>query len=82
MTLVQHQREVSELIENVNQKTYAYRDVRSKNQDLLMTISKLKAKLKSTEKGKNVNRVASSSNVSLPWSKDSILKKRVVLHTK
>ncbi|GKA37184.1 hypothetical protein Tco_0723749 [Tanacetum coccineum] len=55
MTRVQQQREVNELIENINQKTYAYGDVRSKNQDLLMTISKLKAKLKSIEKGKNVN---------------------------
>ncbi|GJV11978.1 hypothetical protein Tco_1353519 [Tanacetum coccineum] len=55
MTRAQHQREVIELIENVNQKTYAYVDVRYKNQDLLMTISKLKAKLKSVEKGKNVD---------------------------
>ncbi|GKD75446.1 hypothetical protein Tco_1333728 [Tanacetum coccineum] len=54
-TRAQHQREVNELIENVNQKTYAYGDVRSKNQDLLMTISELKAKLKSVEKGKNVD---------------------------
>ncbi|GJS68421.1 hypothetical protein Tco_0682986 [Tanacetum coccineum] len=52
---VQHQREVDELIENVNQNTYAYGDVRSKNQDLFMTISELKAKLKTAEKGKNVN---------------------------
>ncbi|GKC56287.1 hypothetical protein Tco_1083885 [Tanacetum coccineum] len=48
-TRVQHQQEVNELIENVNQKTYAYGDVRAKNQDLLMTISKLKAKLKLAE---------------------------------
>nr|GEV81574.1 integrase, catalytic region, zinc finger, CCHC-type, peptidase aspartic, catalytic [Tanacetum cinerariifolium] len=51
----QHQREGNELIEYVNQKTYAYGDVCSKNQDLLMTISELKAKLKTFEKGKNVN---------------------------
>ncbi|GKB73985.1 hypothetical protein Tco_0935397, partial [Tanacetum coccineum] len=43
------------LIENVNQKTYAYEDVQSQNQDLLMTMSELKAKLKSVEKGKNVD---------------------------
>ncbi|GJV14782.1 integrase, catalytic region, zinc finger, CCHC-type containing protein [Tanacetum coccineum] len=55
MTRVQHQQEVNELIENVNQKTYAYGDVHAKNQDLLMTISELKAKLKIVEKGKNVN---------------------------
>ncbi|GJX87214.1 hypothetical protein Tco_0339228 [Tanacetum coccineum] len=54
-TRVQHQREVSELIENVNQKTYAYSGVRSKNQDLLMTISELKDKLKIVKKGKDVN---------------------------
>ncbi|GJV53381.1 hypothetical protein Tco_1449122 [Tanacetum coccineum] len=55
VTRVQHQREVNELIENVNQKTYAYGDVHSKNQDLLMIISKLKDKLKTIEKGKDVN---------------------------
>ncbi|GJT17196.1 retrovirus-related pol polyprotein from transposon TNT 1-94 [Tanacetum coccineum] len=35
-TQAQHQQEVNELIENISQKTYAYGDVRSKNQDLLM----------------------------------------------
>ncbi|GKB41953.1 hypothetical protein Tco_0886895 [Tanacetum coccineum] len=44
------QREISELIENVNQKTYAYADVRSQNQHLLITISELKSKLKDAEK--------------------------------
>ncbi|GJU97148.1 hypothetical protein Tco_1326419 [Tanacetum coccineum] len=48
-------REIIELIENVNQKTYAYTDVRAQNQDLLITIYKLKAKLKNVEKGKSVN---------------------------
>ncbi|GJU40419.1 hypothetical protein Tco_1193376 [Tanacetum coccineum] len=47
--------EVDEFIENVNKKTYTYGDVRFKNQDLLMTIFELEAKLKSAEKGKNVN---------------------------
>ncbi|GKD42058.1 hypothetical protein Tco_1266703, partial [Tanacetum coccineum] len=54
-TWTQHQKEVDELIEHVNQKTYAYGDVRSQNQDLLMTISELKNKLKTIKKGKNVN---------------------------
>ncbi|GJZ28720.1 integrase, catalytic region, zinc finger, CCHC-type containing protein [Tanacetum coccineum] len=54
-TRAQHQRKVNELIENFNQKTYAYGDVHSQNQDLLMTISELKDKLKTIEKGKNVN---------------------------
>ncbi|GJX42008.1 hypothetical protein Tco_0256998 [Tanacetum coccineum] len=49
-TRTQPQREINELIENVNQKTYAYVDVRAKNQDLLITISELKAKLKNVEK--------------------------------
>ncbi|GJS92859.1 retrovirus-related pol polyprotein from transposon TNT 1-94 [Tanacetum coccineum] len=55
MKRVQHKWEGNELIENVNQKTYAYGDVRAKNQNLLMAISELKDKLKTAEKGKNVN---------------------------
>ncbi|GJT67098.1 hypothetical protein Tco_1018578 [Tanacetum coccineum] len=49
-TWTQSQKEINELIENVNQKTYAYGDVRAKNQDLLITISELKAKLKMQKK--------------------------------
>ncbi|GJZ69350.1 retrovirus-related pol polyprotein from transposon TNT 1-94 [Tanacetum coccineum] len=44
ITRSQHQKEVDELIQHVIQKTYAYGDVRVENQDLLMTISKLKRK--------------------------------------
>ncbi|GJW18540.1 hypothetical protein Tco_0025976 [Tanacetum coccineum] len=54
-TQTQHQKEVDELIEHVNQKTYAYADVRAQNQDLLMTICELKDKLRTNEKGKYVN---------------------------
>ncbi|GJU45940.1 hypothetical protein Tco_1203206 [Tanacetum coccineum] len=54
-TRSQHQKEVDELIENVNQKTYAYADVRAQNQDLLMIIFVLINKLRTIEKGKNVN---------------------------
>ncbi|GJZ31143.1 hypothetical protein Tco_0576190 [Tanacetum coccineum] len=54
-TRTQHQKEVDELIKHVNQKTYAYADVRAQNQDLLMTISELKDKLRTNEKGKHVN---------------------------
>ncbi|GJR35632.1 hypothetical protein Tco_1211316 [Tanacetum coccineum] len=50
-TRTQTRREMDELIENVNQKTCAYGDVRAKKQDLLITISGLKAKLKNIEKG-------------------------------
>ncbi|GJZ57479.1 retrovirus-related pol polyprotein from transposon TNT 1-94 [Tanacetum coccineum] len=54
-TRAQHQQEVNELVENISQKTYAYGDVCSKNQDLLMVISELKEKLKTFEKEKDVN---------------------------
>ncbi|GJW56143.1 retrovirus-related pol polyprotein from transposon TNT 1-94 [Tanacetum coccineum] len=54
-TRAQHQNEINEMIENVNQKTYDYADVCAQNQDLLMTISKLKSKLRTIDKGKNVN---------------------------
>ncbi|GJV50844.1 integrase, catalytic region, zinc finger, CCHC-type containing protein [Tanacetum coccineum] len=54
-TRTQHQKELDELIELVNQKTYAYADVRAQNQDHLITISELKNKLKTVDKGKNVN---------------------------
>ncbi|GKC15360.1 hypothetical protein Tco_1012142, partial [Tanacetum coccineum] len=49
-TRTQTQKEISELIENVNQKMYAYEDVQSQNQDLLITISELKEKLKTAKK--------------------------------
>ncbi|GJU44691.1 hypothetical protein Tco_1201957 [Tanacetum coccineum] len=49
-TQTQTQREINKLIESVNQKTYAYRDVRSLNQDLLIIISELKAKLNNDKK--------------------------------
>ncbi|GJV79320.1 hypothetical protein Tco_1515190 [Tanacetum coccineum] len=55
VTRTQHQKELDELIEHVNQKTYAYADVRAQNQDVLMTISKLKNNLKTIDNGKNVN---------------------------
>ncbi|GJY21836.1 retrovirus-related pol polyprotein from transposon TNT 1-94 [Tanacetum coccineum] len=51
----QHKKELDELIEHVNQKTYAYADMRAQNQDLLITIYELKNKLQTIDKGKNVN---------------------------
>ncbi|GJT40267.1 hypothetical protein Tco_0940132 [Tanacetum coccineum] len=54
-TRTQHKKELDELIELVNQKTYAYADVRAQNKNLLITISELKNKLKTVDKGKNVN---------------------------
>ncbi|GKC30289.1 hypothetical protein Tco_1037583, partial [Tanacetum coccineum] len=61
VTRAQHKKEVDELIQCVDQKTYAYGDVRAKNQDLLMTISELKSKLRTIEKEKNVNTKFDSS---------------------
>ncbi|GJZ41544.1 hypothetical protein Tco_0588430, partial [Tanacetum coccineum] len=49
-TRTQTQGEINELIEHVNQKTYAYAEVCAQNQDLLITISELKAKLKNVDK--------------------------------
>ncbi|GKB11517.1 hypothetical protein Tco_0845440, partial [Tanacetum coccineum] len=57
----QNKKEVDELIKYVNQKTYAYGDVRAENQDLLMTISELKSKLRTLEKGNDVNTKFDSS---------------------
>ncbi|GKC93864.1 hypothetical protein Tco_1159306, partial [Tanacetum coccineum] len=54
-TWTQNQKEVDELIEHVNQKTYAYANVCAQNQDLLMAISELKNTLSTIEKGKHVN---------------------------
>ncbi|GJZ09087.1 integrase, catalytic region, zinc finger, CCHC-type containing protein [Tanacetum coccineum] len=63
-TRTQTQGEINEFIEHVNQKTYAYPDVRAHNQDLLMTITELKTKLKNAEKGKSVNSKFDKTNVS------------------
>ncbi|GJY49432.1 hypothetical protein Tco_0439388 [Tanacetum coccineum] len=63
-TRTQTQGEINELIEHVNQKTYAYADVRAQNQDLLITISELKSKLKNVEKGKSMNTKFDKDNVS------------------
>ncbi|GKA98234.1 putative ribonuclease H-like domain-containing protein [Tanacetum coccineum] len=54
-TQARHQKEINEMFEDVTQNTYAYADVRAQNQDILMTISKLKSKLKTIDKGKHVN---------------------------
>ncbi|GJU29218.1 putative nucleotidyltransferase, ribonuclease H [Tanacetum coccineum] len=49
-TRTQTQGKINELIKHVNQKTYAYAEVHAQNQDLLITIYELKAKLKNVEK--------------------------------
>ncbi|GJU49952.1 retrovirus-related pol polyprotein from transposon TNT 1-94 [Tanacetum coccineum] len=84
-TRAQHQ---NEMIENVNQKTYAYADVRAQNQDLLMIISELKSKLRMIEKGKNVNTKFDTSETLgkllcvTPFNKNLANKAKNVLNTK
>ncbi|GJV43214.1 hypothetical protein Tco_1427750 [Tanacetum coccineum] len=86
-TRAQTQGEINELFENVKQKTYAYADVRAQNQDLLLTISELKAKLKTVENGKSVNTKFDKANVSnkllcvTPSNKQVFQKKIVVPKT-
>ncbi|GJR73331.1 hypothetical protein Tco_0085696 [Tanacetum coccineum] len=72
----------------VDSVTYAYADVRSQNQDLLMTISKLKNKIKTIEKGKNVNTKFDKSETSgtllcvTPLLKNIVVKAKKVSNTK
>ncbi|GKA21558.1 hypothetical protein Tco_0701547 [Tanacetum coccineum] len=68
---------VSLKFQHVNQKTYAYAEVRVQNQDLLITISELKSKLKNVEKG-----LSATSSVRRPMNRDSPLKNSVVSNTK
>ncbi|GJV51916.1 retrovirus-related pol polyprotein from transposon TNT 1-94 [Tanacetum coccineum] len=87
-TRTQHQKELDELIEHVNQKTYAYADVWAQNQDLLITISELKKKLKTIDKGKNVNTKFDKSETSgtllcvTPLPKNIAVKAKKVSNTK
>ncbi|GJR14151.1 retrovirus-related pol polyprotein from transposon TNT 1-94 [Tanacetum coccineum] len=68
-------------------KTYAYADVHAQNQDLFITISELKAKLKNIEKGKSVNTQFGKDNVSYnflyvtPLKKQAFQKKTISLKT-
>ncbi|GJS81147.1 retrovirus-related pol polyprotein from transposon TNT 1-94 [Tanacetum coccineum] len=68
--------------------TYAYADVRSQNQDLLMTISELKNKIKTIEKGKNVNTKFDKSETSgtllcvTPLPKNIVVKAKKMSNTK
>ncbi|GJU89903.1 hypothetical protein Tco_1302326 [Tanacetum coccineum] len=86
-TRSQTQKEINELIKNVNQKTYAYGDLRTQNQDLLTTISELKAMLKTAKKGKFVNTMFDKPSVLdkpicvIPINKKFIQKKRFVHKT-
>ncbi|GJZ96017.1 hypothetical protein Tco_0668351 [Tanacetum coccineum] len=87
-TRAQHQNEINELIEHVNQKTYDYADVRAQNQDLLMTIYELKSKLRPIDKGKNVNTKFDQSETLghllcvTPFNKNLAIKAKNVSNTK
>ncbi|GJW74427.1 integrase, catalytic region, zinc finger, CCHC-type containing protein [Tanacetum coccineum] len=76
-TRAQTQGEIDELVENMNQKTYAYADIRAQNQDLLITISELKSMLKTVEKG-----LKDATSVRRPSSRGSSSKNSVLLNTK
>ncbi|GJU58994.1 retrovirus-related pol polyprotein from transposon TNT 1-94 [Tanacetum coccineum] len=87
-TLAQHQNEICEMFEDVTQKTYAYANVRAQNQDLLMTISELKSKLKTIDKGKHVNTKFEKSETLgqlicvTPFNKNLAIKAKNVSNTK
>ncbi|GJZ00574.1 integrase, catalytic region, zinc finger, CCHC-type containing protein [Tanacetum coccineum] len=87
-THTQHKKKLEELIEHVNQKTYAYADVRAQNQDLLITISELKNKLKTIDKGKNANTKFDKSEASrtllcvTPLPKNIAIKAKKVSNSK
>ncbi|GKE29218.1 hypothetical protein Tco_1444602 [Tanacetum coccineum] len=78
LTRTQTQGEIDELIENVNQKTYAYADVCAQNQDHLITISELKAKLKNVEK----ERLRAISSGYRPSNRGSLFENSVISNTK
>ncbi|GJR30025.1 retrovirus-related pol polyprotein from transposon TNT 1-94 [Tanacetum coccineum] len=53
-TRSQTQKEMDELIAHVSEKTYAYGAIRAENQNLLSTISELKTRLETVEKGETL----------------------------
>ncbi|GJY59280.1 retrovirus-related pol polyprotein from transposon TNT 1-94 [Tanacetum coccineum] len=63
-TRSQSQKEMDELIDHVSEKTYAYGVIRAEIQNLLGTISELKTRLETVEKGKSVNTKFDKTNVS------------------
>ncbi|GJX48216.1 retrovirus-related pol polyprotein from transposon TNT 1-94 [Tanacetum coccineum] len=69
----QTQKEMDELIAHVSEKTYAYGAIRAENQNLLDTISELKARMKNGENGMNA-----TSSVKRPKSRDSHVKTSVL----
>ncbi|GJZ82281.1 retrovirus-related pol polyprotein from transposon TNT 1-94, partial [Tanacetum coccineum] len=78
---------MDELIAHVSEKTYAYGAIRAENQNLLSTISELKARMKDGESGKSVNTKFDKSNGSqsflcvTPLNKNAFQKQKVVSKT-
>ncbi|GKA38607.1 retrovirus-related pol polyprotein from transposon TNT 1-94 [Tanacetum coccineum] len=68
---------MDELIVHVSEKTYAYGAIRVENQNLLSTISKLKTRLKTVEKGMNA-----ASSVRRPMNRDTHVKNSVLANSK
>ncbi|GJU42264.1 retrovirus-related pol polyprotein from transposon TNT 1-94 [Tanacetum coccineum] len=87
-TRSQTQKEMDELIAHVSEKTYAYGAIRAENQNLLDTISELKARMKNGENGKSVNTKFDKTHGSqsflcvTPLNKNASQKQTVVLKTK
>ncbi|GJZ26467.1 integrase, catalytic region, zinc finger, CCHC-type containing protein [Tanacetum coccineum] len=87
-TRSQTQMEMDELIAHVSEKTYAYGAIRAENQNLLSTISELKASMKNGENGKSVNTKFDKTNGSqsflcvTPLNKNAFQKQMVVSKTK
>ncbi|GJQ94331.1 hypothetical protein Tco_0005470 [Tanacetum coccineum] len=87
-TRSQTQKEIDELITHVSEKTYAYGAIRAENQNLLVTISELKARMKNGENGKSVNTKFDKTHGSqsflyvTPLNKNASQKQTVVLKTK
>ncbi|GJR92206.1 retrovirus-related pol polyprotein from transposon TNT 1-94 [Tanacetum coccineum] len=87
-TRSQTQKEMDELIAHVSEKTYAYGAIRAENQNLLVTISELKARMKNGENGKSVNTKFDKTHGSqsficvTPLNKNAFQKQTVVLKTK
>ncbi|GKB24833.1 hypothetical protein Tco_0864234 [Tanacetum coccineum] len=88
MTRTQSKKEMDELIDHVSEKTYAYGAIRAENPNLLSTISELKTRLATVEKGKSVNTKFDKTNVSqnllcvTPINKQVFQTKTVVSKTK
>ncbi|GJV32222.1 hypothetical protein Tco_1392622 [Tanacetum coccineum] len=68
---------MDELIAHVCKKTYAYGTICAENQNLLFTISELKTRLETVEKGLNA-----ASSVRRPVNRDSHVKNSVLANSK